>query len=1179
MSASLQQRVELVQRGARRLVWRYGLARFVAAATAVILTAGGLDYSLRLHDPALRWLLSGLALAGCGWLFAKLAWPVFRFRPSLVSAARRIEQRYPALGERLTSAMAFLAQAKSDPTAGSADLRRAVVAEAEALAAGLDFEAALDRRAPRQMTLCAAAALLVACLFAALNPAAASRAVARLAQPWRALPWPRRHELAFVSAPQRLASGSDLELALIDRRGKLPDKVELLVRQGSRIETKEMKPLGERMVARLDNVTRDFAYRARGGDDDTMPWTELTVVDPPKVTELVVEVEPPAYAGLPARNEGRVAKALVGSKLRIRGQLDKPIRTAAVRSEAAGFPTPPVTIAADGGSFSAPARGTWLVERSGAFWFELTDEHGVAFGRDTRIELYAAADAPPSIAWESPADHAFVTPRAIVPVRAIVKDDLALRGIQLRYLRPGQSDEEQVVELFVGQAAGRPDQTATTGRGFEGDGRTIDHSWDLAQLAGLAPGDVLAVRLTAEDFKPQLATSVVHRLTIITDEELTSRITQRQGAILGQLAEALRMARQCREQTAALEARLLESKQLAAADLNHLQSVQHNQRQVERLLAAGPEGAEGQIVALLAELTANRVENHASGQRLSELLAHVRALNRQPLPAIDQQLADAFKSAREAAGAAPCDEGDAEAIAAKLRDAGTTQEEVVQALERMVGALSEWDSFSRLAREIGQIRAAEERLARDTDELVLQAAADAPPAAAAQNLSRQQLELARQLDKLQTRMEDMLERLQASDPLAAGTLADALNTARSIAIGGQMREAAAQLKQPQLGQARETEQLVLDGLKQLLEALSLRRDYELARTVGSLRDASAVLGGMLARSAKLQGELAAAAALPMDESRRRELQRLQRELEKLAQESQELGRRLQRLQAARPAVALGQAAASSSGAAQAAAGGDAEQAQQQGADAHRRLEEAQQELAQSIAEAERELLQEQLARAQQLVAGIAARQKNVVAEIDRLHVKEPPPAAAELHSVVAEEQLLADETSQLRPKLDAAEAFGFALEGAAEQMRRAAGLLQRGESGPAAKSAAESALTRLNQILEALQPDSAAADGAQNPNQKQAGSPSGSPSGATAELKLLHLLQQEINRRTVELEKSRASSGKLTADEEAERDALAREQGRLADMVLNLIRVAAERPEDNLDSIPELQPKKDENQP
>ena len=80
------------------------------------------------------------------------------------------------------------------------------------------------------------------------------------------------------------------------------------------------------------------------------------------------------------------------------------------------------------------------------------------------------------------------------------------------------------------------------------------------------------------------------------------------------------------------------------------------------------------------------------------------------------------------------------------------------------------------------------------------AAADAPAPAdrdAARKLSQRQLELARRLDKIQSRMEEMLVRLEASDPLAAGTLADALDTARRLAIGGRMREAAAQLTEVQ----------------------------------------------------------------------------------------------------------------------------------------------------------------------------------------------------------------------------------------------------------------------------------------------------------------------------------------------------------------------------------------------
>ena len=90
------------------------------------------------------------------------------------------------------------------------------------------------------------------------------------------------------------------------------------------------------------------------------------------------------------------------------------------------------------------------------------------------------------------------------------------------------------------------------------------------------------------------------------------------------------------------------------------------------------------------------------------------------------------------------------------------------------------------------------------------------------------------------------------------------------------------------------------------------------------------------------------------------------------------------------------------------------------------------------------------------------------------------------------------------------------------------------------------------------------------------GQPPGNLAGAMAELKLLKLLQEEINRRTAELEESRAKDGQLSPAVEDELAALAREQGRLADMVYNLIEATAPRPEDDPDALPDPLPKERE---
>jgi hypothetical protein len=1177
MARPLKQRVESIRRRAIGLVRVHCFSLLSIAGIFIAVAFGLLDYSLRIQDAAARWILSACALAAVVWAAWRLVGPALRYRPSVVQVAQRIEAIYPQLGQRLSSAIDFLSQPEQDAAAGSTELRRAVVADAEAICAELDFRRAIDIRRPAWALGALVAVIGLVAIIALADLKGYGLAIARLAAPWRSdLAWPRIHQLQFVRRIERIASGDDFEIELVDRAGRLPDHVQIQLRHptptGTRTETKEMKPLADRMIYRLDNVTQGFSYRARGGDDDSMPWTELAVIEPPKIVSLAIEVQPPAYTGLPRETAGRVVQAVIGSSLSVRGRVDKPLLSAQLRSQSQGLSLPAASLGPEGLSFAVPAAGepAWIVEKSAAFWVELADASGLLTGRDTRFEIQATADSPPAIAWESPGDHTFVTPRARVPIKCLVKDNLAVKRIELRYLRPGMSDQgELVVELFSGPAAAKP-----SGSMAHGDSRSLDLPWDLSRLAGLAPGDVLAVRITAEDYKPQLATSSVRRLTIITDQELDSRVGQRQSSILGQLAEALRIERECRQQLASLQIRLEETGQLDERGLNHLQSAQLNQRQVEKLLGPGPEGAEGQILALLDELAANRVEGRPISERMNELLAHIQQINQQHLGEINQRLTEAYKSLRERAEGAGAGEGALQS----LQLAAARQDELIAALEGLLGTLTQWDSFSRLGREIGQIRDEQQRLADATEALRLSVVAsealEAEQRATARQLAEGELDLARRLDKIQGRMEEMLGRLTSSDPLAAGTLADALAAARRLAIGSQMREAAARLRQRQLGSSHQSQIAALAGLAQLLNVLSSQREDELVRNIRALRAAAGELGGLAQRQHSLQDDLDAAAADRDKESAKRRLQRLTPEVMQLADQMRQLGRKLQRLKVPRAADAVEQAAELEAAVEQKAAAGEADSAGQQSRQAQQRLEQAQQELEQAIAQTEQKLVEQELVRMEQWIEGLLARQKNVIAEIERLEAirtrSQGQLAAAEqetLRNVAAEQRLIADETEQIRLKVLAA-AFAFALDGAREEMLRAAALLQRGHTDISAKLAAKNAATRLTQMLSALEPETGVPPDAPPAGQPAAQSGRQGPPGSVAELMLLQLLQGEINRRTQELEAIRSRDGELSDQQGQELLSLAAQQGRLAEMVLNMIRESAERPEDHPDLLP-----------
>src|SRR3954471_18965356 len=179
MPHPLEQRVQQVARRVSRLARLYAWGRFAIALLLVVLVACLVDYFIRAHDPGIRVIVSLAVLALLGWLFARLVLQSRASTLSLVQVAQRIERRFPELGERLSSAIAFLAQGEKDVGAGSVDLRRAVVAQAESVTGDLDFQQAIDARQPRRvvqiLALVGAGLLSLTMIFSSVSRIALAR--------------------------------------------------------------------------------------------------------------------------------------------------------------------------------------------------------------------------------------------------------------------------------------------------------------------------------------------------------------------------------------------------------------------------------------------------------------------------------------------------------------------------------------------------------------------------------------------------------------------------------------------------------------------------------------------------------------------------------------------------------------------------------------------------------------------------------------------------------------------------------------------------------------------------------------------------------------------------------------------------------------------------------------------
>ena len=158
------------------------------------------------------------------------------------------------------------------------------------------------------------------------------------------------------------------------------------------------------------------------------------------------------------------------------------------------------------------------------------------------------------------------------------------------------------------------------------------------------------------------------------------------------------------------------------------------------------------------------------------------------------------------------------------------------------------------------------------------------------------------------------------------------------------------------------------------------------------------------------------------------------------------------------------------------------------------------------------------------------------------------------------QRTLQEDVVRLGANLEAAGAFHLALSAIARDMGGAADLLERRDTAAAAQQFEQSALERLALLIEALKPE---------PPEKKPdeGEPPPKPDSQTqrgvqslAELKLLRLLQQQINGRTRQLQEAVAKAGKLDAEHRRQYDELAAEQERLAALVDKMITAEADAP-------------------
>ncbi len=1161
--SSLVERVDQVAKLARLVLRWSTLLRAIAAVLTAMVLVGFVDWLSSGISPIIRWGLSLSLVAVVGFVLARWVIPAMRAKFERIAVSRKIESRFPELRELLSTAVALYLDSSSTST----PITSAILRDAQQNAQHCALTEAVDRRPLWHSTLQLSLALLAMAMVILASPTSSWIAANRLIMPWSNTRYPTQHQLAWVVAPTILARGETLELELLDRAGPLPDEVVLELRyerDPTRIQSRVMKPRGDRMVDRLDGIAESLSYRARGGDDQSMEWTMLRVVEPPRLSNILLTITPPKYTRLPIATSSRLATVREGSQIEIRADVDQPVRGAMLK----GTPTPKtvLTVVENGEAIATDPSHPWVATESGSFPIELSTDDDVELPTLARIELKVIPDQPPTVTIRDLSDSKFCTVHARIPIHAIVKDDLGIQNVELRYgpwlrgvFTPTAKllyDGGKEVSLEVANAGGQQLEL---------------QDWiDLETISGLAPGARVDVNVLARDYGGHPSVSPEFSVAVVTEDEFASRIMERQAAILNQLSDALKLFRQSRDQTTSVITQLRQTESAEAAAIETLRRAELNHRLAEQLLIDPSEGAERLIQQCTEDLAQNRLEKSPIYAPLATLYDQIGSLRQTELVAIRREITNALKqvtskspppsAARKREEDLTCDPSSDSPIVSSLTTAEQAQNNLIAQLESMLGTLTQSDTFGKLIRELVQIHDSQKQIHQKLDELRISRiiatnnqAATGDSATVAWVVTREQ-ELARGMEKWQLRCEDLAARTAESDGRTSQLLREGLEIASQSAIAPMMRRIASELTSERVQESVVLALQTRDTLARILEILQGKPTEALQDNLSALEESASKLTEHASKVAEQLQRHEEAAASTDPDAQQKTLDELGNAKGPLAAEGDDLAESLQ---------ASGSPAAAELASASSAALREAEKqrtsAENSLAEVRRAAEQlsaAMRQLKREIQSGQQQLLQQQLGKIEEMLAKLLEQQmivSNWILESEDARrenpaVKDPKSLADFAANQQRENALQLAATAQLF-------AEGLPMRVVAQatstEMRDFASRLDQEQTGPDSQATSSRFATTIKTLMDAVRTASTtpppATSGENTPS-------NGTPKQqlSASEIKLLAMLQQAIAEQTTALEKRR-EQGELSEVDLARLDELAREQEELIGLVERIL--------------------------
>jgi hypothetical protein len=838
MKSTLLLSINQLAERARRLVVVHAIALVLLCVLSSAMLLAIADYLLHFQDYGIRWLqFTTLLLVTAGaWL--RFLRPALQCRFDPVTTARRLESRFPQLGQRLSSAVAFLAESGGELTS---PLQQALVKQVESELVEMNIEACLLSHRTRQAVICFGVLVAVVAGCVSWQPSDSLLAAGRLVQPWREASWPRRHRLRLEAPPLRVARGAHFLVTLVDDGKRLPRTVLFEVLHEGDTETSryESQVTGKRFEFRLEQVTRSFQVRASGGDDLAMAWHRVDVIEPPQLQSTLLTLHSPAYTARGPEVFIGDARLIAGSWLDLEVEVNRPVDQVVLVFEQHGGESREFLQGVDGGRrFElAPDRSApWVVVESGRYWFEL---QGDVLARSRSWSLDVITDQPPSVTIETPRDGQVFWPRAIVPIVAGLRDDIRIRDVELHFrLRPGDEQGDQMVVIDQGPELTVDADSRSFEDFFSGDHRQLLFAWDLGRQQGIEAGKLVEFELVVTDYLGNIARSSPQQLKLVDRQQLIQQLVRDHVQISDAIHELAAKQRLLREQTSRLRAQL--PGELSGRDVaRQLQQLLLQQQQVIEKLAGQPAGVLLAAKQLQRAAIANRLHGVDIATLANSLHDSLEFVASDLLPQAKQHVAASWKLADANQQDSVTKDETWQQVAALLDQALGFQDSVASELEELAGSGKRGNHFRSLLVQFHQAQEDQQRLLEETRQLQLERLSSndnqrqLPGSGEIQSLVDRQQQLGEQLDRLQRQLRTTVED-KLTAPSHRDTASQALQTSRQATLSGLFLALPELLRDQQLGEAIESMDAVSLVLGSIVDILSNRYTRQLEGTVAGV---------------------------------------------------------------------------------------------------------------------------------------------------------------------------------------------------------------------------------------------------------------------------------------------------------------------------------------------------------